>query len=198
MVVTAKKEDGSTWTSAKYPNGHIPLGELIVDPLIATEHGQMEYNITGGFFCHMSTNFYDRTFTKTSAGSAYAGLLISPDGWNNPVIVSDNEAAVRWHCEDTLSPGFTRDFGVSGIRTVHGLTVYYGYGYGLREGSSGSGLSASGISTYYGSLEGLLESIIAGDGHGRVSIKWRRPGDGEELSTAFEIEVIPRGHGGGR
>ena len=34
MVVTAKKADGSTWTSAKYPNGHIPLGELIVDPIV--------------------------------------------------------------------------------------------------------------------------------------------------------------------
>ena len=35
MVVTAKKTDGSTWTSAKYPNGHIPLGELIVEPMVA-------------------------------------------------------------------------------------------------------------------------------------------------------------------
>ena len=33
-VVGAYKND-SIWTSAKYPNGHIPLGELIVDPLIA-------------------------------------------------------------------------------------------------------------------------------------------------------------------
>ena len=37
MVVTAKKADGSTWTSAKYPNGHIPLGELIVSPYAALE-----------------------------------------------------------------------------------------------------------------------------------------------------------------
>jgi hypothetical protein len=37
MVVTAKKADGSTWTSSKYPNGHIPLGELIVSPYAALE-----------------------------------------------------------------------------------------------------------------------------------------------------------------
>lgn len=36
IVVTAKKADGSTWTSAKYPNGHIPLGELIVDPMVVS------------------------------------------------------------------------------------------------------------------------------------------------------------------
>ena len=36
MVVTAKKADGSTWTSAKYPNGHIPLGELIVEPMVTS------------------------------------------------------------------------------------------------------------------------------------------------------------------
>jgi hypothetical protein len=198
MVVTAKKSDGTTWTSAKYPNGHIPLGELITEPLVATEEGRMAYNFDYGFFCHLTNKYYDRTFTKTSWGKAYGGLIISPNGWHNPVIVSDDEAAVRWHCEDVKSPIFTRDFGVSGSTVVHGLRVYYGTGYGLLKDSSGSEFSASGISTYYGSLEGLLESIIVGDGHGLVSIRWRRPGDGEELSTAFEIEVIPRGNGGGR
>ena len=39
MVVMAKKEDGSTWTSAKYPNGHIPLPELIIDPKTAEFSG---------------------------------------------------------------------------------------------------------------------------------------------------------------
>ena len=198
MVVTAKKSDGTTWTSAKYPNGHIPLGELITEPLVATEEGRMAYNFDYGFFCHLSTNFYDRTFTKTSWGKAYGGLIISPDGWHNPVIVSDDEAAVRWHCEDVRSPIFTRDFGVSGSTVVHGLRVYYGTGYGLREGSSGTGLQASGIDTFYGVLSGLLESIVAGDGMCKVVIRWARPGDSKELWTSFDVEVIPKGHGGGR
>lgn len=33
MVVGAYKNN-SIWTNAKYPNGHIPLGELIVEPLV--------------------------------------------------------------------------------------------------------------------------------------------------------------------
>lgn len=198
MIVKAVKADGSTWTSAKYPNGHIPLGELITEPLVATEEGKMAYNFDYGFFCHLSTNFYDRTFTKTSWGKAYGGLIISPDGWHDPVIVSDDEAAVRWHCEDVRSPIFTRDFGVSGSTVVHGLRVYYGTGYGLREGSSGTGLQASGIDTFYGVLSGLLESIVAGDGMCKVVIRWERPGDSKELWTSFDVEVIPKGHGGGR
>ena len=35
-VVGAYKND-SIWTSTKYPNGHIPLAELIVDPIVITE-----------------------------------------------------------------------------------------------------------------------------------------------------------------
>lgn len=31
-VVSAKKSNGETWTSSQYPNGHIPLGELVVEP----------------------------------------------------------------------------------------------------------------------------------------------------------------------
>ena len=35
MVVVAKNADGTTWTSTEYPNGHIPLGELYIDPTLA-------------------------------------------------------------------------------------------------------------------------------------------------------------------
>lgn len=198
MVVTAKKSDGSTWTSAKYPNGHIPLGELILTPQVATEGGQIATNTSGGYFCHVSSSAYDRTFTKTSGGRAYGGMIISTDGWYTPFLAADTADAVHLHCEDVKSPSFTMDSGPSGSMVVHGLRVYYYYGYGLKEGSSGSGVGGSGISVHSGTVSDVLEEVVAGDGEGMITISWPRPGDGMMLSALFEIEVIPKGHGGGR
>ena len=36
MVVTAYNEDGTVWTSEQYPDGTIPLNELIANPIIAS------------------------------------------------------------------------------------------------------------------------------------------------------------------
>ncbi|MEE3406079.1 MAG: hypothetical protein VZR73_18580, partial [Acutalibacteraceae bacterium] len=160
----------------------------------------MRYNIDSGFFCHMSTSAYDRTFTKTSSGRAFAGLLIDDQtGWNNPIIISDEEEAVRWHCEDVKSPMFTRDFGPTGQVVFRGLKVYYGSGYGLREGSSGTGLVSNGIYTFHGTLQDALNEVVyGGSGVLEITVSWPRPKDNMLLEETFTISVDAESvtHGG--
>ena len=40
LVVGLKKKDGSTFTDSRYPNGHIPLGELVFPVEVAPEPGE--------------------------------------------------------------------------------------------------------------------------------------------------------------
>lgn len=193
LMVRAYK-DGEPWEDPdeKYHDGYIPAHEWGYQPKVASvDSGAMEYNIAGGYFCHLSTNFYDRTFTQTAGGDAYAGLLIdNATGWHNPIICSDNPEAIAWHCEDVKSPMFTRDFGISGTLRIKGMTIYYGSGYGLREGSSGTGLSASGIATLEAPLKDAIEPLVYGDGQKGVTVSWPRYGDGKVLTATFSISVM--------
>ena len=192
LVVQAFR-NGEVWNdeSGKYIDGYIPAHKLFVDPTTAFYRADgMKYNIDSGFFCHMSTNYYDRTFTKTSIEQAFAGLIIDDSGWNNPIIISDNQKAIRWHCEDVKSPIFTRDFGPTGETTIRGLKVYYGRTYGLKEGESGTGLVSSGIYTFHGTTQELLNEIVYGaPGILEIKVSWPRPKDNKLLTASFDISV---------
>ena len=48
MVVVAKNADGTTWTSAQYPNGHIPLQEISISETTATKTGTKSSTYVGG------------------------------------------------------------------------------------------------------------------------------------------------------
>lgn len=216
MVVTAKKTDGSTWTSAKYPNGHIPLGELIIEPTQA-DANQTEVTIyTDG--------------EGVVAATVYAN-------------VKETEKNI-WGDETSACPDRSKPIPGRGVESFLGawpdapgvylITNYNGTVFGKSLGglimacsctkyinavygnyywfcSSGAGLDSSRWSAIESSGGGFsLHAPVstsdpseAGElnpesGVQAISVSWPRYGDGELLSAAFDIEVILRGHGGGR
>ena len=91
-TVTAKKADGTTWTSSQYPNGHIPLGELIVNPTVASGSGSASITLTWkrpGDDKALSTS-YEITVGNSHfipSGTYYIdGNLVDSTGWGNIVI----------------------------------------------------------------------------------------------------------------
>lgn len=78
MVVTAKKADGTTWTSTEYPNGHIPLGELLYEPkVLGNENAAKTFPVATSFEYGGKTFYAVRHVTDSYSGSD--GLL----GWDN-------------------------------------------------------------------------------------------------------------------
>lgn len=68
MVVTAKKSDGSTWTSVKYPNGHIPLGELIVSPKVVSFSKSEKGKVSPYFDRPVKTSITDKAIIRYKYG----------------------------------------------------------------------------------------------------------------------------------
>lgn len=92
-TVTAKKADGTTWTNSQYPNGHIPLGELIVNPTVASGSGSANITLTWkrpGDDKALSTSY---TITVGNShhipsGTYYInGNLVDSTGWSNLVVI---------------------------------------------------------------------------------------------------------------
>lgn len=45
-VITAKNADGTTWTNADYPSGHVPIGEISVSPETATSSAGLSTDVS--------------------------------------------------------------------------------------------------------------------------------------------------------
>lgn len=215
MVVTAKKEDGSTWTSAKYPNGHIPLQELIIEPNVACASqsfgGIMKYGDASiPFLTHMHLVQYwnteiDKTFDWVAGGDVY--FILSGSSINAVSKSAGTYTAIK-------GPGVYR-YGVSPIPGSHSL------GYKRANRIDGNDVYESSEIVYWadnggnpwkivgsgpGSPSGTIlysvaETFLAGDiteYNQNITVTWLRPGDRMPLSASFVITVKPRHGNGGR
>lgn len=214
MVVTAKKADGSTWTNVKYPNGHIPLGELIIEPTLADvnetsmdtkkewpEFGQGPWpqpiNAASG-------EVGDETSSYKPAVARYDGyiafLLGEDDYRDSSFMCSASPGVGYWDSGTGSAPS---NIMVNTPYTYNGKTVYYGsMGSGIKYhaltggvnhtvSTSGDGLNIAKAAWVI--LYGIPVSI---GGEQTINVGWARYGDGELLSTSFEIEVTDPGGGG--
>ena len=216
MVVTAKKEDGSTWTSAKYPNGHIPLGELIIEPTHA-DMSQAEGTIYTDGEGVVAAAVYANVIETEKSISGY-DTSACPD--RSKPIPGDGVESFLGAWPDvpgvyliTNYNGTVLGKSLGGHIRACGCTKYVNLVYGNLywfcssgaelDSSRWSGIGGSGsaaslyapVSTSNPSEAGELKPESYGQ---IISVSWPRYGDGELLSASFEIEVIPRGHGGGR
>ena len=173
MVVTAKKSDGSTWTSAKYPNGHIPLGELIADPLSAL----LDVKPEEGSASLGDVNSMQYSFGPW--GNAY---------WPNIVV---------WNAFGPLAVSF------SGLDAQTGSPIHLSWDSEHKVWWGNIDLNGQNPSPIYGPVTLDAKTLLpyeAGDGSSskRITVTWLRPGDSEPLSAYFDITVEPRRGNGGR
>ena len=173
MVVTAKKSDGSTWTSAKYPNGHIPLRELIIDPLSALLDVKPEEG---------SAALGDVNSMQYSFGP-WGGVY-----WPNIVV---------WNAFGPLAVSF------SGLDAQTSSPIHLSWDSEHKVWWGNIDLNGDNPSPIYGPATLDARALLpyeAGDGSSskRITVTWLRPGDSEPLSAYFDITVEPRRGNGGR
>ena len=185
LIVKAYYPDGEEYDLNGYSHGRIPTTELNISPRVVPDSEDahsIPYNTAPGQpFCHLSNIFYDRTFSAYTAG--YGGMSVH-DGWYEPFFITDIEGS-GVHCVDTKSPGYTTDLGLSSY-TYNGVTVYLMQHYGLPD-AGGEGVSGSGIVTATSDVRAIADSIIVPAGTFRLTVSWRRPGDGKMLSDAVQL-----------
>lgn len=181
MVVKAVKSDGSTWTSAKYPNGHIPLGELILEPKVA---GYITLEDIPVRTDRCSSTVANRHFTAVASGGATIFINENDERWMKVTFLSDHSGACGTFngataVADTLvySSGNHKIYKSSQYNYSHNCTQH--------------------LIPYYPDYTPLdaeeMKELLGG-----VIVTWLRPQDKEPLRTSYQITVLPRGGGGGR
>ena len=188
MVVTAKKEDGSTWTSAKYPNGHIPLGELIVDPLVASMEGSDYYIAQPTEAWEFGTVPFGGSLDFDWGGGKYHQEVY--DGYKFITAIGATS--------DFRMVNFREGPGGYAQYTYDGKTVSYTYSHAI--GSHNPSILVPNSSTSWNDAARIAWTAIYGEVNGAniITVSWPRPGDRMPLSASFVVTVEPRRGNGGR
>jgi hypothetical protein len=202
-VVVAKMADGSTWTDADHPNGHV---SCTPEPAVADASAISEETWTDGD----GVNAIKITYEHLDTGY-----------WGYP-------HALFTHTDSGMGPWNASYGGGDGPATLY-LTVYNNYVYGVRiEGANehadrisdlttpnpwgqssgwrytGSWNSSTGSAwkqlPVWGGLTGAIPTstkeprgsageLMPTGGTQTITLNWARPGDGKVLSTTMEINV---------
>jgi hypothetical protein len=206
MVVTAKKADGSTWTSAKYPNGHIPLGELRIDPLVATVEEAIKRRIYPSLNV-LSADGYNTVHRNAWNTQYYNSALqigVVPSGWPG------------WPAGSPLYAGSSSPFSSTIV-----LTAYQGHWYAMAYPSPVGAfmILCPAIHGYRGTVPlnwadfgsiGWAGNMIPESSENplgaeyyealcqEITVTWARYGDRKELTAGFtiQVELLAGGNGG--
>ena len=211
MRVVPKNEDGSTWTSAKYFRGYIPLQEIVIDP------DKADINKSeSGYVSDLDTSPFDQPIITTQKAHFEfysAGYLYIYDvTFSKPVLcwieqLSEYSNRFRYYfpsdtyhdsCECSLAGTIYADFstfvhdgkrlyGAGGVMVINSELKNLDVPYIIREAVYDSSINTAGWTAVFGEKLSGKQTIDA---------KWARPGDGKLLSTSFEIEVMESGGGG--
>ncbi len=195
-VVVAKMADGTTWTDADHPNGHVSCspepatadesqGPSMISNVSAAETRLARIYTTGWP--------YPRTTVKVNDGPAYYSVLKAGGYWVN-VVVAETKAAASVKNIETYAgyngyPPGTPD-AIYGPSEPPDDNNYRGYWYNALYGTKGDIIECDGP-IYEGSITEMIDSVISGDlgGTQTITLNWARPGDGKVLSTTMEINV---------
>ena len=205
MVVKAVKSDGSTWTSAKYPNGHIPLGELYLDPLVATVEEAIKRRIYPSLNV-LSADGYNTVHRNAWNTQYYNSALqigVVPSGWSG------------WPAGSPLYAGSSSPFSSTIV-----LTAYQGHWYAMAYPSQVGSfmILCPAVHGYHGTVPlnwadfGSIswagnmipessENPLGAEYYEalcqEITVTWARYGDRKELTAGFTIQVEPRAGGNG-
>ena len=210
-VVIAVDENGHTWTSTKYPNGHIPLGELAVDPLYAdiTQAHADEYDVSGlglnepVYFTPVKVGdiWSDWTVPNEVVKAIYGGTILA----YVPEIVGPGSGIVN-NCFVSTTPGslhIARENapGPYPGNTVLEETSYEGQTFYLWNRVTHGGTMGQPWphSAFQSDANALAKAFLYGkpkNPQQTITLSWARYGDGAVLSTSFNITVSDGFSGG--
>ena len=199
MVVAAQMASGGTWTNASYPNGHIPIGQLIIDPNVATGDTDgvitVDIDVDGTSkslnFASVSVKDVWTTWTSPETvvteveGSPTVTKTVNSAGVTSEYFISSNQFKISGARTNGWYP-----FATSGTAYAHNGNVYYVY---VRDYSGDIGDPYP--TSSYCSLDDILGAYDdvkngAGSTSQAIAVKWKRPVDGKELETGFSITVL--------
>jgi len=188
-TVIAKNADGSTWTSDDYPDGIIPISDLILATPTA-DASQASGPTAGGFqIIDITNRSIDEVFEEATAdrmGGAGQGVFHGIQ-----ITISSNGGVNAFNPENGRSIGKTFNFNYTdGVESAF-FAIDNSGGYVLAIVSKGHNQA---FYSAIGSLSYLLGDVDVVDaGMQPISIKWPRPADQKDLETSFNITL----NGGG-
>lgn len=202
MVVTAKNADDSTWTSAKYPNGHVPLGELMISPKIASSAVTPENGMSATGFWQLQNIQPDQSghqgqseynYIKFSSGVKFIGVMNGTDMY----VVSGSLSSYSGTSYGETGGEITdpeRTTTASKKKMVAGSNDIYYIVWGPWYSKPPIPVIET-ISSSNPSTDGLDYIFQTVDGQKAITVRWSRPEDGKILETKFPITILPGGGG---
>lgn len=217
MVVVAKNADGSTWTSSKYPNGHIPLQELVIDPTEAdiskAESGGVTSDIIEGSYPVQSLYLADITIHSTASGLTGSGFeatvgkcaAFRSGNTGITIIIANKINSIKHRQRWTRYAGgsITEEYwsdeysdSTSNV-TFDNKKVYYKFW--TRDSGTATRYDYDWHVDNFPYLTGsdtilkIAWSLIYGEiteGGQPITVSWARPEDGEILDDTFKITVV--------
>lgn len=115
---------------------------IIQQPIINTSLGwaaDSKYLVydEGALLGRMSTESFDRTFTKEYPGYTISiWLLDRSSDWCGPILISTDYLAVRYYCKDIKNAGFSASLGHNNYFSYLGLRWYVNTQYHLHNNSN--------------------------------------------------------------
>lgn len=210
LVVKAVDANGNTWTNAKYPNGHIPLQELIIDPDHADkddEHSTITVKDSQSTPPDLSPAALSTTrkyYKKYDNGHGYAVWLEGP----GPIYTSGFYLP-SGDLLDTISASRSpfvrkRDWSLNPEQAQEPESGHNATKYTLRDGTTAyadgilstelnTTVPTKSISGHMGSYLSYCNMVFCGEMDDKVTetitVSWARYGDKAILSTSFDITM---------
>lgn len=221
IIVKAVDAGGNTWTNAKYPNGHIPLGELFFDHYYADiEKVEADiYTTPAGIRAEAYTK--EEFKYKEYAGSPTwrdrvqyvcprdmgGGWYLGSHGGGGTVYITKWNGKIYAVCAEGANGGLDKyvdntDFSyTTALYSLAGGTSSWA-GYPNFSNVSGGSGALWGKSDFPESTVNPITQTMDGatpeEGQQTITVYWHRYGDGQILSATFGITVTPNdGFSGG-
>ena len=202
LYVYAYDSEGNVWRGTgkpgdHYRSGRVPNGELTIDPKIAEYYDSKTLNGNVGAnqaFAQEMGYGLNRTYVKGNNNDPSFGAVFLRDNLClDPILVSTTAAGTN----------YSMSSGANAIQ-YRGATYYWSAYGGLFPSSGGHVVWAlAQLGGPMSAQAAALQILAMAGAHGSdvpgqmtVTVSWPRPGDGEVLSTSFEITVNQRGGGG--
>lgn len=201
VKVYAYWPDGTRYDANGYKDGYIPITEITYIPKIASYQQEKTLNGNvgaGGTFATISQPGWSRSYTKVNGDPAIGGAYLRDNMCYDPILVSTTIAGSAYRFNGGSGGGASIEY--------NGATYYYG-SYGGYYASSGGQIDSA-LVNLGGPItaeEAARQLLAMADARGSdtpgelyITVKWKRPGDGEVLSASFKATVRdPESNGGG-
>lgn len=207
IVVVAMDADANVWTNSRYPNGVIPLRELIIDPDHADIESAETIYVGGGInalklnvnipmYSVPTIDYRGRPIGIYSTGypCSYCSthgpgvlLLTKYDGLFYAAYIEGSNDVDLAAYDPTYAHG-------DGWHLVGGTTAragYHRFNYSAF-GEYMTDIPTSETNPYHKSTDDL----VAKEGVQSITVTWPRYGDNKALTTTFEINVVSGFSGG--